>query len=165
MSTFGETYIFLLEPITDYHIDLIDNYEDYLLSFGQDKGYSFVWEHFTADVNSYYQKQYVKHLGTEIKYKIKIWGKGEPIFRTVEALMKYLGAYYIHRIDKWTRPYLSGKYYKIYKRSKIGIPIYSLHLVDWEFIASYFNRTDSDEIRDIYNIARFEKEEYLFKDF
>jgi len=160
MSTIGYTVISLLEPITEYQIDLINHYEEYLMSFGQEKGYSFWWEHRPAKVNSYYQQQYVKHLGTEIKYEITIWGKGEPIFRTVEALLKYFGGYYVYGIDKWTRPYLRGKYFKIYKHSRIGIPVYSFHLVDWEFIAGYFNGNDTEEIRDIYDIARFERCEY-----
>ena len=165
MSTIGETSFSLTEPITEYHIDLINHYEEYLMSFGQEKGYSFVWRHGPIEVSPYYQEQYIKHLGTGLKYEITIWGKGEPIFRTVEALMKYFGGYYTYGMDKTTLPYLRGKYYEIYKPGKDGNPEYVFHLVDWEFIAAYFNGTDDQKIKDIYNLSRFEKEEYLFKDY
>jgi len=128
------------------------------MSFGWEKGYSFVWRHGPIEVSTYYQEQYIKHLGTGLKYEITIWGKGEPIFRTIEALMKYFGGYYTYGMDKTTLPYLRGKYYEIYKPGKDGNPEYVFHLVDWEFIAAYFNGTDDEKVKDIYNLSRFVKE-------
>ncbi|TFH38152.1 MAG: hypothetical protein E4G95_04135 [Bacteroidia bacterium] len=79
------------------------------------------------------------------------------MFRATEAIMKYFGGYYSHQIDDDDAKYLIGEYYAIRKRNKWGLPVYDYHLVDWEFIAGYFNQMDDEGIRNVYSIERFEK--------
>jgi len=82
------------------------------------------------------------------------------MFRAAEAIMKYFDGYYQMHITYDIARYLVGKYYAIRKRNKLGIPVYNYHLVNWEFIASYFNVLDCDEVRNIYSIERFKNNEF-----
>lgn len=79
------------------------------------------------------------------------------MFRSVEAIMKEFGGYYIYSIDSETEPYLKGDYYAIRKRNKLGIPRYAYHILDWEFIAAYFNQMDGKDIKEVYSIGFFIK--------
>ena len=69
--------------------------------------------------------------------------------------MKFFGGYYIYNIDWEMYEYLRGEYYAIRKRNNVGMPVYAYHILDWEFIAAYFNRTDDDDIREAYSMLRF----------
>ena len=73
--------------------------------------------------------------------------------------MKFFGAYYIYNIDWEMQEYVRGEYYAIRKRNNSGVSVYAYHILDWEFIAAYFNRMDEDDIRYVYDIERiiFEK--------
>lgn len=153
----GCTSIWLKEPMTFSQKKTLFEYEKCLdsLSPGILKGYSFWWKLKPVDCFSRYeQRQFKKHLGSEIMEEISICGLADPMFRAVEAIMKEFGGYYTFRIDNEARQYLKGEYYAIRKFNKLGILIYSYHIVDWEFIAGYFNRNDEDDIRYVYDMRR-----------
>ena len=88
-----------------------------------------------------------------------IWLK-DPLLRSVEAIMKFFGGYYIYSIDWETQEFLTGEYYAIRKHNKLGIAVYDYHLVDWQFIAGYFNQLDDEKIGNLYSIERFERNEF-----
>jgi len=44
------------------------------------------------------------------------------------------------------------EYYAIRKRNKLGMPVYAYHLLDWQFVAGYFNQMYGDDIREVYSI-------------
>jgi hypothetical protein len=71
--------------------------------------------------------------------------------------MKFFGGYYIYNIDWETQEYLRGEYYAIRKRNNVGIPVYAYHILNWAFIAGYFNQMDRKEIREVYSIGLFIK--------
>jgi len=153
----GYTSIWLKEPLTFTQKKVLHHYERYLssLSPGKIRSYSFWWKLKPADrFSRYEQKQFKKYLGSEIKEEISICGLADPLFRSVEAIMKEFGGYYIYSIDGATEKYLKGKYYAIRKRNKLGIPGYAYHILNWEFIANYFNQKDEDDIRYVYDIER-----------
>ncbi len=88
---------------------------------------------------------------------IQICGLADPLFRSVEAITKDFGGFYIHSIDNEKEQYLKRKYFPIRKRNRLGFPIYAYHLVSWEFVAGYFNQMDYDDIREVYSIGLFIK--------
>ena len=47
-------------------------------------------------------------------------------------------------------------------RNTFGIPVFAYFMHDWIFVKTYFNVMDMDntEIRNLYDIARFERVEY-----
>ena len=71
--------------------------------------------------------------------------------------MKFFGGYYTYNIDWEMQEYVRGEYYVIRKRNKLGVPVYAYHILDWQFIASYFNQMDGQEIRNLYDIYGFKK--------
>jgi len=74
--------------------------------------------------------------------------------------MKYFNGYYKQHIDAEMVKCLEGEYHVINERNKWGIPRYSYHLVDCEFISGYFNRMDDEKIRNVCSIDRFERNEF-----
>lgn len=151
----GCTSIWFKRPLTFAQKKIINKYEQYLASLGPKKIHSFYWRLKPADgFTKYEQEQFRKHLGSEIKEEFVICGLADPLFRSVEAIMEVFGGYYIHSIDNETEQYLKGKYYAIRKRNKLGMPSYAYHILDWQFVAGYFNQKDGDDIRWLYDIAR-----------
>ena len=154
----GCTSIWLKEPLTFAQKKIIYRYERYLASLGEMKIHSFYWKLKPANSYSKYeQKQFKKYLGTEIKQELVICGLADPLFRSVEAIMKFFGGYYTYNIDWEMQEYVRGEYYVIRKRNKLGVPVYAYHILDWQFIASYFNQMDGQEIRNLYDIYGFKK--------
>ena len=111
---------------------------------------SFYWKLKPAEgFSRYEQKQFKRCLGTEIKQELVICGLADPLFRSVESIMKEFNSYYIYSIDSKTEEFLKGEYYAIRKRNKLGVPVYAYHILDWEFIAAYFNRMDGIDIKGV----------------
>jgi len=81
------------------------------------------------------------------------------MFRSAEAIMRYFNGYYQMAHDDDISK-AKGKHYRINKRNRFGIPKYAYHLVNWEYIANYFNVMDSEKIRNLYSIERFKRNEY-----
>jgi len=151
----GCTSIWLKRPMTFAQKKIIYRYESYLASLGQMKIHSFYWKLKPADgFTKYEQQQFRKYLGSEIKEELVICGLADPLFRAVEAIMQTFGWYYKYEISEETEPYLKGKYFTIRKRNKLGVPVYAYHILDWQFIAAYFNRMDENYIRYVYDIDR-----------
>ena len=154
----GCTSIWLKEPMTFAQKKIIYKYERYLASLGPMKIHSFYWKLKPAtEFSKYEQQQFKRYLGSGIKEEMVICGLADPLFRSVESIMKEFGGYYIYSIDSETEQYLKGKYYAIRKRNKVGVSVYAYHILDWEFIAAYFNQMDDDDIREVYSISLFIK--------
>ena len=150
----GCTSIWLKRPMTFAQKKIIYRYEQYLASLGEMKIHSFYWKLKPADCfTDYEQQQFKKYLGSEIQEELVICGLADPLFRAVEAIMQTFGWYYKYEITEETEPYLKGKYYAIRKRNKLGTPVYAYHILDWEFVAGYFNQMDEDDIRGVYSLG------------
>jgi len=38
---------------------------------------------------------------------------------------------------------------------KNSISVYAYHILDWQFVAAYFNQMDDDDIREVYDLIIF----------
>jgi len=151
----GCTSIWFRKPLTFAKKKIIYRYERYLALLGEMKIHSFYWKLKPADSFSRYeQNQFKDYLGSEIEEEMVVCGLADPLFRSVEAIMKFFGGYYIYPIDWQMQEYVRGEYYAIRKRNKVGISVYAYHILDWEFIAAYFNQMDGDDIREVYSLFR-----------
>lgn len=139
---------------------LLQKYESFLMDYSL--GYSFSYEFRAPEIKTKYErKQIQSKLGFLPEQEIMICGLADPIFRAAEAIMKYFNGYYSHIIEEEDdRRCLNKKCFPIKKRNKIGFPYYAYHIVNWKFIADYFNRADHKKINYLYSLDRFEKNEY-----
>ncbi|MEA1888079.1 MAG: hypothetical protein U9N72_12810 [Bacteroidota bacterium] len=71
--------------------------------------------------SKYEEKKFKRYLGTKIKQELVICGLADPLFRSVEAIMKFFGGYYIYSIDCEMQEYLRSEYYAIRNRNKLGV--------------------------------------------
>ena len=138
---------------------LLQKYEYYLMDYGL--GYSFSYEYRQPEIRTRYErKQIQSQLGFIPQQEIQICGLADPMFRSAEAIMKYFNGYYQQHISEDERKYLNPKCIAIRKRNKLGIRKYVYHLVDWQFIANYFNQLDTDKVRNVYDLDRFRRNEF-----
>jgi hypothetical protein len=137
---------------------LLQKYEYFLMDYGL--GYSFSYEFRQPIIDTRFErKQIQSHLGFIPQQEIQICGLADPMFRAAEAIMKYFNGYYKMAHDDDISQ-AKGKHYRIKKRNRFGIPVYNYHLVNWEYIGSYFNVLDSDKIRNVYSFERFKRNEF-----
>ena len=135
---------------------LLQKYEYFLMDYGL--GYSFSYEYRGPKFSSKYERKQVESaLGFITGQEIMICGLADPMFIAAEAIMKYFHGNYQMHITNDIAQYLKGEYYAIRKRIKFGIPKDEYYLVDWQFIAGYFNQMDDEKIRNVYSIERLWK--------
>jgi hypothetical protein len=139
---------------------LLQKYEYFLMDYR--KGYSFSYEYRQPVIDTRFERKQIKSkLGFIPQQEIQICGLADPMFRAAEAIMKYFNGYYQQRIDSDDETKaLNNKCYEIRKCNKFGLPRYDYHLVNWEFMSDYFNQTDSDKVRNVYDIDRFRRNEF-----
>ena len=82
------------------------------------------------------------------------------MFRGAEAIMKYFNGYYKEHRNDDELSQSEGKHHRIKKRNAYGIPVIAYYLHDWVFISKYFNAVDRQEIKNLYDIARFKENDF-----
>ena len=137
---------------------LLQKYEYFLMDYR--KGYSFDYEYRQPVIDTRFERNQVKSkLGFIPQQEIQICGLADPMFRAAEAIMKYFNGYYQMAHDDDISKAM-GKHDVIRKRNRFGIPVYDYHLCDWEYIANYFNVLDTVQIKNVYDINRFKRNEF-----
>ena len=137
---------------------LLQKYEYFLMDYGL--GYSFSYEYRQPEIRTRYERKQIKsQLGFIPQQEIQICGLADPMFRAAEAIMKYFNGYY-KMVDPDDISKANGKHYVINRCNRFGILVYAYHLVNWDFIACYFNVLDSDKVRNVYDLDRFKRNEF-----
>ncbi len=77
------------------------------------------------------------------------------MFRAIEAIIKYFNAYLEIDLGDSDIDRPIGECYAIKSYNKFLRENHIYHLVNWEFVAEYFNKNDDKEIRDVYSLDRF----------
>jgi len=147
--------IWLHKPLTDEQMLLMKQYELYLQNLGL--GYSFSYDLRLPDIKTRFEMRQVKRvIGYIPEQEIFICGLADPMFRATEAILKYFNGCLSISFDISGFCNPIGKCYAIRKRNKhfFLFTRISYHLVDWEFVAGYWNRFDDQGIRDVYSIKR-----------
>lgn len=138
---------------------LLQKYEYFLMDYGV--GYSFDYEYRQPEFDTRCERNQIKSkLGFIPEQDIFICGLADPMFRAAEAIMKYFNGYYMIYVHDDIAKYLNYRCIAIKKRNKWGIPKYAYHLVDWQFIANYYNQLDTKKVRTVYDIERFKNNEF-----
>jgi len=124
------------------------------------KGYSFSQEYRQPEIKTKFERNQIKSkLGFIPEQEIMICGLADPMFRAAEAIMKYFDGYYISR-HKDDLSKAKGLHLAIKKRNTFGIPVFAYFMHDWVYVRTYFNVMDNPEIRNLYDMTRFERVEY-----
>ena len=146
--------IWLKRSLTLQEKSLLKEYEIYLEQF---KRYSFSHDFKVPFITEYEKKQLRNTIGYIPEEEIYICGLATPLFRSIEAILKYFGGY--AQIGPGDNPLVKGICHKI-RKNGIYFPhlkgnIY--YLIDWELLANVYNLYDTPEIKEIYSIQSFIK--------
>ncbi len=133
---------------------ILKQYESYLQSYKI--GYSFLYGYRKLEIMSNDERSQIENaIGYIPKQELAISGLADPMFRAIEALLKYFGGYLAIGVDVSAIDKPKGEYYPIITYDNYFRDKYVYHLVSWEFVAGYFNRDDDKGIRDVYSLDRF----------
>lgn len=146
--------IWLRGPLTIQEKLILTKYEIYL-DQSKSYGYSFMYEFRVPIITKYEEVQLLNTIGYIPQAEIQICGLATPLFRSIEAILKYFGGYAkigVGDIYK-EQPGISGKCFNIDKNQEAQdyqyIPRYQL--IDWEMVANVHNLDDPPEIKEIYS--------------
>ena len=144
--------IWLKRTLTHQEKSLLKEYENYLMKY---KGFSFIYEIRIPVITKHEEKQLLNTIGYLPDEEISISGLATPLFRAIEAILKYFGGY--AKIGASNYPNLKGECYEI-RKSNIYFPHLlgnKYYLSDWEIIANEYNLDDTPEIKETYSIQNF----------
>lgn len=136
---------------------ILKKYEIYLRQYTN--GLSFIYEFKVPFITKYEQSQFLKTIGYIPEEEISICALATPLFRAVEAILKFYGGFAkICFADVYKdNPDLKGICHVIQKSNlEEDHPSMSTYqLIDWELTFNLYNCYDPPEIREIYSIQSF----------
>ncbi len=148
--------IWLRTSLTDREKSLLKEYEIFFQPYGH--RFSFVHGFKILYLTNYEKSQLLKTIGYIPEEELYICGLATPLFRSIEAILKYFGGFAkIGSGETKDNPEIKGVYYEIRKSRLYYNHLYPLsyYLIDWEIVANVYNTYDTPKIREFYSIQNF----------
>jgi hypothetical protein len=149
--------LWLDQTLTKQEKYLLRGYEEYLhkCKFG----YSFMHSFKIPKYSVAEKKQLLNTIGYIPEEVIYVCGLATPLFRSIEAILKFYGGY----LKMGTRnilknhPDIKGRCFTIRKKKYLSniLLASSYQLIDWEIVGLLFNCDDPPEIKEIYSIQNY----------
>jgi hypothetical protein len=147
--------VYLGRTLTAEEKSILNEFESYLQQYKI--RYSFIHSFKIPSFTKYEKGQLLQIMGFIPEEELYICGLATPLFRSIEAILKYYGGY--AEIGPGYDETVKGNFHKIRKTQIYFNHFYpvSYYLSDWEIIANVYNQDDPPEIRRIYSIPNFLK--------
>jgi hypothetical protein len=145
--------IWLKNPLTTQEKSLLEEYQLNLHQYNM--GYSFMYEFKEPYITKFEKDQLLKTIRFVPREEIYICGLATPLFRSMEAILKYFGGF--AQLGPGDDPQVKGVCHLVRKNRTYfpGLKYNAYYLIDWEIVANAYNQSDPPEIREIYSLQNF----------
>jgi len=147
----GIINIWMEKPLSESDKELLKKYSTYISSFSAYFDIRFK----ELKIRSHNQKkQILTAIGYIPKYEIQLVGFVDKIFPAAEAILREFGGFLSLNIGATLNQLrkTKGEFHHI-KNTRL-----EYFLIDWKVTANYFNVSDSEEVREVFSLSKFEKE-------